>query len=299
MSSRPGCFRPFLFGCLGLLGLGILLLLVGLMMAWRGVQQREVVDQTAAISAADAAPVLTARTPGRVILEFGRGEFYVRPAEPGAGVSVQARFDRASHVLTDSLEVLPDSTWVYHVQYRATVPMLRAMLQALIGGDTESRVEVFLPPDLPIALEVVMEQGGAEIDLGGLWLTGADLRFHQGGAEVDISSPLREPLGELRLTSSMGGVEATRLGNASPRILLVSTRMGGGAIDLGGAWAGDCRARFAVEMGGLAVMGAEGLQMQPASRRPEALGGEAAEVPLPTLWYDVEARMGEVDITPR
>ncbi len=297
MSSRPGCFRPFLFGCLGLLGLGVLILLVGLLMAWRGVQRGEVVDAVVAAGGEAAAPVLTARAPGKVILELGQGEFYVLPADSGAGVSVQARFDRASHVLEDSLTVQPDGTWVYRVHYGSSISMVQAMFQQLLGGSTESRVEVRIPPDLPIELVLVGEQGGAQIDLGGLWLTAADLEFHMGGAEIDFSTPLHRPLERLDLRSSMGGLEVTGVGNASPRVLDVSSSMGGVAMDLAGAWAGDCRARFRVRMGGMAIGSTPGLVVRPWSEQAQELQPQAAEVPVPTLWYEADVSMGEIDIS--
>jgi hypothetical protein len=296
MSSRPGCLRPALFGCSGLLGLVVLVALIVTFMAWRGVQQREIVAASVA-TGERAAPVLTARAPGRVILDLGQGEFYLSPAAPGEGVSVRARYDQASHTLTDSLTILPDSTWVYEVTYRTSISMLQAMLQALIGGESESRIEVFLPPDLPIALEMRAEQGGAEVDLGGLWLTEADIAFSQGGIELEFSEPLREPLGSLNVRTSMGGVSLAGLGNASPRTLAVRCRMGGADVDLSGPWANDCRASFDVKFGGVSIRPPAGLVVRPASEARGSLAADQAELPEPTFWYDITASMGEVEIT--
>jgi hypothetical protein len=296
MSSRPGCFRPALFGCLGMMGILVLVVLVGLVMAWRGVQQRDVADGVVATPEITDTPALAARAPGQVILELEAGEFHVLPADSGAGVSVRARFDRASHVLEDSLEVQADGTWIYRVSYRPTVSMLQGMLRSLIGGQTESRVEVRLPPDLPIALRVQGVRGGAEIDLGGLWLTDADISFRMGGAEVAISEPLHEPLPRLRLRSTMGGLEVTDLGNASPRALHVATRMGGAALDLRGPWAGDCTAQLEVQMGGLAIATGGAVAMQPEVQRPQLPREGGGEVSGATVWYRASTRMGEIDI---
>ena len=82
--------------------------------------------------------------------------------------------------------------------------------------------------------EIRLRQGGFEAELGGLWLTDADIVFRKGGFSLDISEPLKEPLQRLKINGAMGGFEADNLGNASPKVVDVQCRMGGAEIDLRG-----------------------------------------------------------------
>ena len=127
MSSKPGCLRPALFGCLGVLAVIAVILLVVAIMAWQGVQNSEVVEQTADTQQAAAAPAITAQAAGRVVLELAQGEFLINPAQPGEGVSVKARFDQTQYALQDTLLVQPDGTWEYRVKYGRTIPALQQM----------------------------------------------------------------------------------------------------------------------------------------------------------------------------
>jgi hypothetical protein len=306
MSSRSGCFKPVLFGCLGLLGVVGLIVVISLAVAWRGVSQQELVDRElsaplpgAAAPAAAAEPVLLTRKPGRVILELGQGEFTISPADSGEGLVVISRFDPDAFELTEHHEILPDSSWVYRVRYRRSIGALQALARQIVGGQTASRLEVRLPPELPLSLEVVIRQGGAEVDLGGLWLREASLACHQGGLALDVSSPLHEPLATLALTGRMGGIAVTRLGNASPGVLAIDCAMGGADVGLGGAWRTDCHARATVRMGGINIRVPENLAVRDAAEAGLAPPAAALETATPTLWLETSSRMGEVEVQRR
>jgi hypothetical protein len=279
--------------------IGLVVLIVSALMARSSLDDGEVVEPEltpAALGPGAAARVL----PGRVILELGQGEFQLHPSRPGEGVRVRARYDTESHELVDSFETLPDSTWVYHLRFRRTIPALQALFRALMGGDTETWIHVYLPPDSPIALDVLAKEGGMEADLGGLWLTAADIRFDKGGLSLDVGEPLREPLERLTIHGRMGGFQAMRLGNASPRELVVDCKMGGADLDLRGDWARDCDARLSIRMGGMSVtvpddVAVEGYGAMPA----RGLRRTDAEVPVPVLRLTVSQSMGEVEVRRR
>lgn len=305
MAFRSGCLKPVLFGCLGLTLLIVIILGVGAFMAFNGVKNEQVADAELSPGGADTvAPsqlAALARRPGRVELDLGQGEFYLRPGVSGDGVRVKARFDRSAHELLDTLEVLPDSTWVYRVEYRQTISGLEALLRAVFGGNQESRVEVFLPPDVPIDLVLNLKQGGGEAQLGGLWLRDATINYGQGGFELDVDQPLREPMNRLVIAGSMGGFEATRLGNASPRYLGVDCSMGGGEVDLRGQWLNDADVDLKVNMGGMAVLVPAGVTVNGAAVAGDEAGLRPAdpEVPLPVLNVKVDQSMGEIVIERR
>jgi len=303
MASRSGCLKTTLFGCLGIIVLLIILAAAAGIMASRGMERAQVADQE--LLAADAAempqPAALARHAGRVVVDLAQGEFYLKPGEPGSGVRVKARFDQSSYRLEDSLEVLPDSTWVYTVTYRRTTSGLVALARAIMGEDQVSRVEVYLPPDVPVVLDLDIAQGGAEVELGGLWLTEAEINYSQGGFELSFSEPLREPMERLVVAGNMGGFEADRLGNASPSFLAVECRMGGGEIDLRGQWLNSADVMLEVSMGGMAVLVPDHMPVNGYDLLEQArpLSGGDPEVPTPELNISVDQSMGEIEIIRR
>jgi hypothetical protein len=328
MASAHGCLKAVGIGCLGLLVLVVLGVGIPAFIAWqslgdRQVTQRQVgprldgsggaelesvapagseVESAASGRAApEAAPPLAAlpAAPGRVILDLAQGEFEVRPADPGESVRVEARYDENSAVLEDDFQVLPDSTWVYRVRYRQRSRGFTGMLRALMGGNRGAYVHVFLPPDVPIALELHVSQGDCETHLGGLWLTDLDVRATQGGVMVRVKEPLHAPLEQATFKLTMGGLETKGLANLAPRSLDVQTTMGGAEIDLRGDWLSDAAIRLSVTMGGIEVRLPEGVDVRGLAAGDHHLESATPEVRRPVLRFSVSENMGEVEVVRR
>ena len=303
MSSKPGCLKPALMGCLGLIIVIVLGLGVMAAIAWRGVGRQDVQEQVRegaveVLSGAAPADAARAYPAGRVILDLGQGEFHVHRGEPNTGVRVKARFDQNSHELVDDLETLPDGTWVYRVRYRQTIPMMQALMQALMGADAESRVDIYLPPDAPVALELNQHEGGAELELGGLWLTELVVDAVRGGCAISVAEPLREPAERVILGGSMGGMEVVGVGNLSPRELKVSWHMGGAEIDLSGQWRRSCDIEARIKMGGLALIAPKDVPLREVPM-DAPLGGAAPEADTLELRLRRSSDRGEIDIVRR
>lgn len=300
MSDAKGCFKYSCLGCLGVLA--ILAISVGLtaLFAWHHSGKREVVDvaQAARDSLSTSQAHFAGGRPGRVVLVMRGAGFTLEPAAPGDGPGVEAHYDRTSYELTDSFTVQPDSSWTYRVTFRRTIPALQAALASLFSGGDEPTVKVLLPRDVPFALEADVRQGGLEGELGGLWLTDADLRFKQGGFSLSVGEPLREPLERLAIQGSMGGCELRRLGNASPHSLDIDCRMGGADVDLRGDWRCDSDVRLAIHMGGMSVTVPDGVETEGVLVDGGAgLRESHPEVPLPVLRFTTEQGMGEIDFS--
>jgi hypothetical protein len=214
-------------------------------------------------------------------------------------VHVEARYDENGAVLEDSFEVLPDSTWLYQVRYRQKAQGLTGVLRAMMGGNRGAYVHVYIPPDVPIALELRMAQGGCEVDLGGLWLTDVKIQSVQGGLELDAKAPLREPLDRLALKTTMGGLEAGGLANLAPRVLEVETLMGGAELDLRGSWLRDSDIRLAVTMGGIEVRLPAGVDVHGLAGAGDRLAPASPEIPRPQLRFSVSESMGEIEVVGR
>jgi hypothetical protein len=184
--------------------------------------------------------------------------------------------------------------WTYELEFERKGNMVMSFLKSMVGG-TGSEVDVYLPPDVPLNLELWVKQGEAQVDLGGLWLTETDIEFTQGAFLLDFDEPLREPMERLAFHGSMGGFMASHVGNASPRRLEVECSMGGMELDLRGAWVVDSEITIRMGQGGGEVrlprnVEIVGLQTSRSDLRAEA------EVPRPTLTFSVSSDRGELKI---
>jgi hypothetical protein len=308
MAKRMGCLKGGCLGCLGLLVL--FFIFVGanalLVMNRSGDEriQDVVLDSSTSLApipparpeAADHPEGRPAAGRGWLILELGQGEFEVHPGEPGSGVVIRSSYDASIYELQEFHQTWPDSAWVYQVGFHRTITGMQAVLREIMGGNHGAKLHVFIPPDLPIELNILVREGGLVAKLGGLWLTGLDLRYDKGGISLSVDEPLREPVPSISIHGRMGGGDVQGLGNASPSVLDVSCRMGGMSLDLGGAWQGDCDARLSLTMGGLDVIVPDNLGYESAGTSEGGFTRTDGEVPLPMLRVQQQVKMGEIKI---
>lgn len=301
MSEKRGCFKTGCLGCLGVLAAGAIFLGITAIVAMRGAGNKDVVDRDfsavpdSLVAQGQAGEAILAAG-GKLVLMLSQGEFQIHPAPAGETLTIKANFDDDIYNLEHKLETLPDSTWVYQVRFYRTIGGLQALMRQIVGGGHDNSIHIYIPPDVPIELVIDSQEGGFEAELGGLWLTSADIKFAKGGFALEISDPLREPMDSLMIRGSMGGFDAQGIGNASPRVIGVSCSMGGAQIDLNGNWRNDCDAMLAVKMGGMAVIVpddviVQGVEVQGGGMRPTD-----SEVPIPVLNLSLSQSMGEIEV---
>jgi hypothetical protein len=282
-------------GCLGCLAIVVLIALVlagAFGTAWIGVRSERVAERQLEPEVGGAAAGRDGR-PGRVVLRLSSGEFIVRPARGDESLHVEALYDERNYDLHESFED-GDERWVYEVRLERKGSLPMALLRGLVGG-TRPRIEVFLPTDVPLELDVRIAQGGSQMDLGGMWLTSAAIEFNQAGVDLDVSEPLREPMESLTIRGSMGGFTAKRLGDASPRTLDVEFEMGGMDLDLRGGWRTDAEITVRTNQGGGALRLPDDVQIVGLeTSRVRSRGDE--ETPRPTLTFSVSSTRGELEI---
>jgi hypothetical protein len=301
MSSAKGCLKITGFGCLGVIVIIVLGAGVTGLVAKRSVSRQVVEDvATGSMSGIEAQPESLAGA-GRVVLDLSNGEFEIKVAPPGEGVTVAAKYDTMSFRLVDELVTLEDGSWEYRVGFRRTIPFLQSLAMQIFGDAQSPEVTISLPSDTQLDLDFQISSGGFEADFGGLWLKTADIRFDKGGFELDVSEPMREPMERLTIHGSMGGFSANSLGNASPLDLTIDCKMGGAEVDLRGEWMQDCNASISIDMGGLAVivprdLKVTGVAVEGSSRLREET---TTEVPLPELHLNVSQNRGEVEVVRR
>jgi len=239
---------------------------------------------------------IMAGLPGRVVLDMSQGDFRIHSAKPGEGLRVEAEYDAELYVLDQEFTTQPDSSWLFVLDFHRTGSGMRAFLQSIFTKGPSANINVYLPPDVPVELVSNISQGGVEMDLGGLWLTSADIQFRQGGGELDFSEPLKEPMSSLRIKCAMGGGSFENLGNASPRKLVITTSMGGGEVDLSGNWLNDCDAEISAKMGGMAVIIPGHLNVVRDGEASEAMAPSNQEVPEPVIRLHTKVKWGELEV---
>ncbi len=295
MASARGCFKNGCLGCLGFIVLMLLVVGVTALLAWNDSRTSTPLDQVLAPLEADEGILLVGHG-GKVVLNMSQGEFYIRPAEPGEGLRIEAVYDDELYDLDQEFVTLPDSTWEYELNFQRTAGGMRAFLQSVFSKGPSARIEVYLPPEIPLELVADISKGGFEGELGGLWLTTADLEVHQGGFALEISKPLKEPMRSFHVKSSMGGFAAEGLGNASPEVLDIFCTMGGADVDLSGAWLNDCDANLSVKMGGMAISIPRDVKVLRGANEIESMSAAGAEMDMPVLRLRTRAKYGEIEI---
>lgn len=230
-----------------------------------------------------------------MILDVQQAEFFIEPGPPGEPLRVEARYDRKACELKESLDPDHEPGWLYRLEFRCEQRSFLQKMRGWLGGMKE-QVRVFLPPDLPLELEVRGSQGGSILELGGLWLTSLDVESEMGGLILGFAEPLREPLDSMSLRGSMGGLVGTSLGNASPRKLEIDYRMGGMDLDLRGRWVADADIDIDLRMGGGSVRLPGGVLIEgvPSSPTPT---GPAPEIRPPTLRFTTTTSQGNLEFS--
>jgi len=234
-------------------------------------------------------------TEGHVVLDLAGAEFEIGPAAEGGKLEVQATYDRNSYELIEQFEPDGGSGWSYRVSFRRTGSSLVVALKELISGN-RPELTILLPPDLSIRLDLGLAEGGARVELGGMWITDATIEMEKGGLELRVSDPMPIPMERLAIHGKMGGLAATKLGNASPRELELDFRMGGMSVDLRGEWRADAQITIHASMGGGVLRLPRNVRIEGLDTRRGVGSMDEEEVPLPTLSFAAESELGELQI---
>lgn len=307
-------FKYGCFGCLGIVGLILVISAAVTGLAWQRSRTMEAeertltrdlpaaaeISETPALSpeaiAADlpgSAGRFAGAARGRVILDLSFADFRIEPGSPGEPLRVEANFDPDYYELREEYEEAEDAGWTCRVSFRRTArfSLLQTLSELFSGSSPE--VRILLPSDHPLALQLSLSQGGATADLGGLWLTSAEIDFARGGLDLRVSEPLRAPVERMSIRGRMGGGAISLLGNASPRHLEVEQSMGGLSLDLRGRWVQDSEISIDLSMGGGAVR----LPRDVIVRGLESVASGPAEeeTGLPILTFSASSQMGELE----
>ena len=270
-------------------------------MAEAEIDPLEGISSRSVVSPSDLPPTseLPETAIGRVTLDLGVREFFLSPGPAGQPITIDAEFDPEAFELTEQLIEQDDGSWEVVIRFETK----RRLFGMVISDDHDARVEIMLPRDRPIDLAGDLGIGRAELELGGLWLGDVDLDLGTGEHIVTFSEPTAAPVDRLRLQKSVGELRVRDIGNASPRSVSVSQRIGELWVDLEGPWRNDAEVRVRSGIGSCRLGLPDGVAI-------DLVGGgvtigersvrlpDAGEIPpgAPTLLLDVEGTIGEVNV---
>jgi hypothetical protein len=242
--------------CLGVAGLGMVVVLAGFLLwafeARRPVDpvERRLEHPLAAVGvevpdleAVEAPPVTGDPRPWTLALDLRQGSFTVEPADPGAPLSVEARYDQARFELVEEADPVERT-------YRLRFSRKRGPNIVVIRNDGfDNEVRVRVPRGIPVAVTGEIEMGQSRVDLSGLWVSHVGLEMGMGVHTIELSEATAQPLDSFRVESAMGQVRVRGLGFASPRQIDLDHSFGELEVDLGGPWRGDAEMDLDFSMG--------------------------------------------------
>lgn len=126
-------------------------------------------------------------------------------------------------------------------------------------GRSSGRMDLELARGLPMDLDLEFGAVRADIDLGGLSLTGLDLSTGASESTVDISEPNDQAMRTASLSVGAADFTARHLGNLNARHIDVSAGVGEVTLWFNGEWRQDATVSIDMGLGSLEMRFPEGL----------------------------------------
>ena len=183
-----------------------------------------------------------------VRVTYGAGRFTVRSAPEGMLYRMKLRYDE------DQFDPISEfDGHNLHLGVDARGHNVRVGKHE--GGD----LDVELTRSIPMDLRLEFGAGRADVDLGGLSLTGLDVQTGAAEALLDVSRPNPSEMDVATLQVGAAQFTARRLGNLNARRIEVNAGVGDVTIDLTGDWKGDGDVVVKMGLGSLQLRFPEGV----------------------------------------
>lgn len=184
-----------------------------------------------------------------VQVRYGAGRFRVGPAEEGLLYRMQLRYDEDAFAPVAEYEGRRLRLGVETIDRSIRIGRHRS------GGEMELELARGVPMDLQMEFGAVR----ADLDLGGLSLTGLELSTGASESTVDVSRP--NPLEMRTATFEVGAADFTarHLGNLNARNIDVDAGVGEVTLWLNGEWRQDASVSVNMGLGSLELRFPEGL----------------------------------------
>lgn len=172
-----------------------------------------------------------------VRVEYGAGRLSLHPADGQLLYRMNLRYDEEAF---EPVADLDDG------RLRLGVHGLGRSIR--LGKDRDGgEAEISLARDVPMDLRLELGAVRADLELGGLSMTGLDLRTGASETTLDVSAPNGTTMDEASFEVGAADFEARGLGNLGAAEIEVSAGVGAVALEFTGAWRRD--AEVSVDMG--------------------------------------------------
>lgn len=187
----------------------------------------------------------------RVFVEYGAGEFSIRPVDEGLLYRMNLRYDE------DTFEPVNDFSGD---RLRLGVESIRRNIN--VRGRQTGELELELARGLPMDLDLEFGAVKADLDLGGLALTDLDLSTGASESMVDISEPNPSEMESASFQVGAAEFTAMNLGNLNAHRIQVDAGVGSITLGFDGRWQQDARVGIDMGLGSLELIVPEGLGVQ-------------------------------------
>ena len=187
----------------------------------------------------------------RVTVEYGAGEFTVRSMDTGLLYRMNLEYDEEGyepvaeyddHTLQIGIESIREGFRRRHRE----------------GGSLQLELARGVPIDLDLEFGAVR----ADVDLGGLALTGLELSTGASESTIDVSEPSTASMERARFEVGAADFTALGLGNLNAARIDVSAGVGSITLGLDGAWRQDARVSIDMGLGSLELRVPEGVGLE-------------------------------------
>jgi len=187
----------------------------------------------------------------RVQVQYGAGEFSVRSMDAGLLYRMSLEYDE------DRYE--PVAEYEDHT--------LQVGIESIRNGFGRrnrdgGRLDLELARGVPMDLDLEFGAVRAEVDLGGLALTGLELSTGASESAIDVSEPSTASMEVARFEVGAAEFEARRLGNLNAARIEVDAGVGSITLWLDGEWRQDARVGIDMGLGSLELRVPEGLGLE-------------------------------------
>jgi hypothetical protein len=171
----------------------------------------------------------------RVFVEYASGRFSVRPMDEGLLYRMNLEYDEGRYE--------PVSDYSNH---RLDIG-IESIRNGFRGDREGGRLDLQLGRGVPMHLDMEFGAVRADVDLGGLALTGLNLSTGASESVIDVSEPSTSSMGLARFEVGAADFTARHLGNLNAERIEIDAGVGSLTLWLDGEWRRD--ARVGIDMG--------------------------------------------------
>jgi len=183
-----------------------------------------------------------------VRVRFGAGRFTVERADPGTLYKMYLRYDE------DSFEPVAE-----YEDGRLALGVDGTRHNIRWRKDDTQEMDLYLPADVDLDLDLEFGAVRADLDLGGLKMSRLDLQTGASESRVDISEPNPIRMSSAELGVGAADFQVRNLGNLNAERITVDAGVGNVVLDFRGEWRGDTTVSVDMGLGALELRFPEGL----------------------------------------